>query len=119
MSQLNHPHICTLYDVGEQDGIAYLVMEYIEGETLAEALKSGALPVEAGVGLVDLAHPAGRPELLFEGQYDIEPFGADASNYDVSNDAQRFIMIGNAEQSQRINVVLNWFDELERRVPTP
>ena len=62
---------------------------------------------------------AGRPELLFEGQYDLEPFGADVSNYDVSNDGQRFIMIGNAEQSQQINVVLNWFDELERRVPTP
>ena len=62
---------------------------------------------------------AGRPELLFEGQYDIEPFGADASNYDVSNDGQRFIMIGSAEQSQQINVVLNWFDELEQLVPTP
>ncbi len=62
---------------------------------------------------------AGRPELLFEGQYDLEPFGADVSNYDVSNDGQRFIMIGNAGQSQQINVMLNWFEELERRVPTP
>ena len=62
---------------------------------------------------------AGRPELLFEGQYEIEPFGGDASNYDVSNDGQSFIMIGDAEQSQRLNIVLNWFDELERLVPTP
>ena len=46
ISQLNHPHICTLYDVGEQDGIDYLVMEYIEGETLAERLKKGALPLD-------------------------------------------------------------------------
>src|SRR5271168_1748863 len=40
VSSLNHPHICALYDVGHQDGIEYLVMEYIEGETLAKALKA-------------------------------------------------------------------------------
>ncbi len=39
ISQLNHPHICTLHDVGEQDGVDFIVMEYIEGETLAERLK--------------------------------------------------------------------------------
>ena len=46
VSSLNHPHICTLYDVGEQDGVDYLVMEYIEGETLAERLKKGALSLD-------------------------------------------------------------------------
>jgi serine/threonine protein kinase len=45
ISQLNHPHICTIYDVGEEDGLDYLVMEYIEGETLAERLKKGSLPL--------------------------------------------------------------------------
>src|SRR6266566_1910420 len=35
ISALNHPHICSLYDVGSQDGIDYLVMEFLEGETLA------------------------------------------------------------------------------------
>jgi Tol biopolymer transport system component/predicted Ser/Thr protein kinase len=38
ISSLNHPHICTLYDVGHQDGTAFLVMEYLEGETLADRL---------------------------------------------------------------------------------
>jgi len=44
VSSLSHPHICALYDVGEQDGVSFLVMEYLEGETLAERLRSGPLP---------------------------------------------------------------------------
>ena len=41
ISSLNHPNICTLYDVGHQDGTDYLVMEYLEGETLAARLMKG------------------------------------------------------------------------------
>ncbi len=41
ISSLNHPHICTLHDIGQQDGIDYLVMEYLEGETLAARLTKG------------------------------------------------------------------------------
>jgi len=44
ISQLSHPHICALYDVGHQDGVDYLVMEYLEGETLGERLLKGPLP---------------------------------------------------------------------------
>jgi len=45
ISALNHPHICHLYDVGSQEGIDYLVMEFVEGESLAERLQRGALPM--------------------------------------------------------------------------
>jgi serine/threonine protein kinase len=46
ISSLSHPNICHLYDVGAQDGTSYLVMEYLEGETLADRLHKGPLPAE-------------------------------------------------------------------------
>jgi serine/threonine protein kinase len=50
VSALSHPNICTLFDIGQQDGIDFLVMEYLEGETLAERLSRGALPIEEALG---------------------------------------------------------------------
>ena len=46
IASLNHPHICTLYDIGQHDGVDFLVMEYVEGETLAQRLGKGPLPLE-------------------------------------------------------------------------
>ncbi|MDO8795816.1 MAG: protein kinase [Vicinamibacterales bacterium] len=66
ISQLEHPHICALYDVGEQAGTAYLVMQYLEGETLADRLATGALPLDQALktaiqiaSALDKAHRAG------------------------------------------------------------
>jgi Tol biopolymer transport system component len=62
---------------------------------------------------------AGKPRVLFEGRY--EPPPGTSPNYDVSPDGQRFLMLKPSEQEQsatQINVVLNWFEELKRRVPT-
>src|SRR2546423_2413638 len=66
VSSLNHPHICTLYDVGQQNGVDYLVMEYLEGETVAGRLTKGPLPIDLVlryaieiVSALDAAHANG------------------------------------------------------------
>src|SRR5262249_13058304 len=59
ISSLNHPHICTLYDGGHQDGTDFLVLEYLEGETLDARLKPRALATGALDEEIVLANPTG------------------------------------------------------------
>lgn len=49
ISQLDHPHICALYDVGDDEGVPFLVMQYLEGETLEERLSRGPLALEQAI----------------------------------------------------------------------
>jgi serine/threonine protein kinase len=68
ISSLSHPHICALYDVGNQDGVEYLVMEFLEGETLTERLLKGALPAEQvlryGIEMADALDKAHRQGIV-------------------------------------------------------
>jgi serine/threonine-protein kinase len=66
IAALQHPNICALHDVGHQDSLDYLVLEFLEGETLAERLRRGSLPLDealkAGIAIasaLDRAHRAG------------------------------------------------------------
>ena len=66
VSALTHPHICALFDVGEEDGLSFLVMEHLDGESLADRLARGALPLDQVLKVgaqvasaLDRAHRAG------------------------------------------------------------
>ena len=66
VASLNHPNICTLFDIGVQDGISYMVMELMEGETLAARIEKGPIPLEQALSYaaqiadaLDRAHRAG------------------------------------------------------------
>jgi Tol biopolymer transport system component len=68
ISQLSHPHICALYDVGREGETEYLVMEYLEGETLSDRLAKGALPLEQtlryGIEIADALDKAHRQGIV-------------------------------------------------------
>jgi serine/threonine protein kinase len=68
ISALSHPHICALYDVGHQDGVDYLVMEYLEGDPLSDRLAKGALPtdlvVRYGIQIADALEKAHRQGIV-------------------------------------------------------
>jgi serine/threonine protein kinase len=66
ISSLNHPHICTLHDIGHENDIDYLVMEYLEGQTLSDRIKKGPIPITEALGIafeiadaLDKAHRQG------------------------------------------------------------
>ncbi|MDQ6802719.1 MAG: protein kinase [Acidobacteriota bacterium] len=61
ISSLNHPHICALYDVGSYDSSQYLVMEFIDGESLADRLTKGSLPIDQALRIgIDIASALDR-----------------------------------------------------------
>lgn len=138
ISALNHLHICTLHDVGRDNGIDYLVMEYCEGQTLADRLERGALPLRADTGR---SPPGGArwPRWALDGKTvfyrqgdslfavpisvaanDVRPGKArllftmpGIADYDVTKEG--FLIAQSVEElheTRQINVILNWKREL-------
>jgi len=95
ISSLNHPHICVLYDVGHQDGIDYLVMECVEGDTLAKRLEKGALPLEQvlkiGAQIADALDKAHRSGVVHRdlkpGNIMLTPTGAKLLDFGLAKPA--------------------------------
>ncbi len=93
IGSLNHPHICTLYDIGEFSGGLYLVMECVEGETLAKKLRKGALPfaqvLHYGIQIAGALNKAHRKRILHR---DLKP-----SNVAITSSGAKLLDFGLAK----------------------
>src|SRR5882762_6470796 len=95
ISSLNHPNICTLHDISHQDGIDYLVMECVEGETLAKRLEKGPLPVDQvlkyGMQIADALDKAHRSGVVHRdlkpGNIMLTPTGAKLLDFGLAKPA--------------------------------
>ncbi len=98
ISQLNHPNICTLHDVGHDDSRDFLVMEYVEGETLAERLTKGKLPIElvvrCGVEIADALDHAHKQGIVHR---DLKP-----SNVMLTKSGVKLLDFGLAKSSSGV-----------------
>src|SRR5216684_5416971 len=95
ISSLNHPHICVLHDVGTQDGVDYLVMECVEGETLGKRLEKGPLPLDQvlrfGMQIADALDKAHRSGVIHRdlkpGNIMLTPTGAKILDFGLAKPA--------------------------------
>ncbi|MGA3213065.1 MAG: serine/threonine-protein kinase, partial [Terriglobales bacterium] len=99
ISSLNHPHICVLHDVGCQDGTDYLVMEYVEGETLDSRLQKGPLALkqalECGIQICDALEKAHRVGIVHR---DLQP-----ANIMLTASGAKLLDFGLAKPSAMVN----------------
>ncbi len=95
ISALSHPHICTLYDIGRENGVDFLVMEYLEGETLSEKLHKGPLPLAQvlrfGIEIADALDKAHRKGIIHR---DLKP-----SNIMVTKSGVKLLDFGLAKST--------------------
>jgi serine/threonine protein kinase len=102
ISALQHPHICTLYDVGHQDGVDYLVMEFLEGETLQRRLLRGALPLkealEYGIEIAEALDRAHRAAIVHRdlkpGNIMLTKSGAKLLDFGLAKPVATMAMVG-------------------------
>jgi serine/threonine protein kinase len=107
ISSLSHPHICTLFDVGCQDSVDYLVMEYLEGETLAERLKKSPLGLEQVLkysielaSALDKAHRHGVVHRdLKPGNVMLTKSGAKLLDFGLAKSGKPFVTSGTGEST--------------------
>ena len=96
ISALSHPHICALYDIGHQDGVDFLVMEFLEGETLAKKLAKGPLPLghvlKIGEDITDALDKAHRQGIIHRdlkpGNVMLTPSGAKLLDFGLAKAEQ-------------------------------
>jgi tRNA A-37 threonylcarbamoyl transferase component Bud32 len=104
ISSFSHPHICALYDIGSQDGVDYLVMEYLQGQTLADRLEKSALPLAEALGVamqvadgLDRAHRQGVVHRdLKPGNIMLTASGAKLLDFGLAKQAQPVATIGSS-----------------------
>jgi tetratricopeptide (TPR) repeat protein len=74
ISSLSHPNVCALFDIGEQDGTPFLVMEYLDGETLAARLARGRMSIDEALGcVIQMAEGLSRAHALGIVHRDLKP----------------------------------------------
>jgi len=96
VSKLSHPHICTLHDIGRQDGVDFLVMELVEGETLEQRLLKGPLPVEQTIRLgAQIADSLAKAHRLGITHRDLKP-----ANVMLTKSGVKLMDFGLAKQSE-------------------
>src|ERR1700736_6648852 len=96
VSKLSHPHICTLYDIGQQDGVDFLVMELVEGETLEQRLAKGPLPPEQTVRYAaQIAEALAKAHKLGFTHRDLKP-----ANIMLTKSGAKLMDFGLAKQSE-------------------
>lgn len=101
ISRLNHPNICTLHDVGQENGTGYLVLEYLEGETLASRLKKGALSpdelIKYAAQIADALERAHKQGLIHR---DLKP-----ANIMITKDGAKLLDFGLAKLQVKQGVI--------------
>ena len=100
ISNLSHPYICALHDVGHQDGVDFLVMEFLEGETLAQRLSKGPLTTELvfryGIQIADALDKAHKQGIVHR---DLKP-----GNIMITKTGAKLLDFGLAKQIGRAHV---------------